>query len=99
VDAIERLFIGSRKNVARLKYMVMAVSNQNYRYEEIKREFNSLNTCNRGDYNLLSFRTLLENVKIKIYKAVELRIVLHGRETCSISSRETQRLWKMRTGC
>ena len=41
---------------------------------------------------LLSSRSLSENLKIKMYKTIILPVVLHGRETLSLTLREESRL-------
>jgi hypothetical protein len=55
---------GSLKNVSQLKYLGMAVTNQNLIQEEIKRRLNSGNVC----YNLIpnSSHLLSKNINIKI---------------------------------
>jgi len=42
--------------------------------------------------NLLSFRLLSKNVKIKIHKTIILPIVLYGCETWSLTLREERKL-------
>jgi len=42
--------------------------------------------------NLLSFRLLSKNLKIKIYRTVILPVVLYGRETWSLTLREERKL-------
>ena len=42
--------------------------------------------------NLLSFRVLSKNLKIKIYRTVILPVVLYGCETCLLKLREERRL-------
>ena len=42
--------------------------------------------------NLLSFSSLLKNLKIKIYRTIILPVVLFGCETWSLTLREESRL-------
>ena len=42
--------------------------------------------------NLLSFRLLFKNLKIKIYRTIILLVVLYGCETWSLTLREERRL-------
>ena len=46
----------------------------------------------RVDFNLLSFRLLSRNLKIKIYRTIILPVVLHGCETWSLTWREERKL-------
>jgi hypothetical protein len=60
--------------------------------EEIKRRLNSGNACYHSVQNLLSYRLLSKNVKIRIYKTIILPVVLYGCETWSLTLREEHRL-------
>jgi hypothetical protein len=60
--------------------------------EEIKRRLNSGNAFYHSVQNLLSSRLLLKNVKIRIYKAIILPVVLYGCETWSLTLREEHKL-------
>jgi len=42
--------------------------------------------------NLLSSRLLSKNLKIKIYRTINLPVVLYGCETCSLILREERKL-------
>ena len=42
--------------------------------------------------NILSFRLLSKNLKIKLYRYVILRVVLYGSETWSLKLREERKL-------
>ena len=42
--------------------------------------------------NLLSFRLLSKNLKIKIYRTINLPVVLYGCETWSLTLREERKL-------
>jgi hypothetical protein len=60
--------------------------------EEIKRRLNSGNVCYHSVQNLLSSRLPSKNVKIRIFKATILPVILYGYETCSLTLREERRL-------
>jgi hypothetical protein len=68
------------------------LTNQNGIHDEIRRRLNSGNACNYSVQNLLSFRLISKNLKIKIYKTVILPVVLYGCETWSLILREEHRL-------
>jgi hypothetical protein len=60
--------------------------------EGINRRFNSGNACYDLVLNILSYRLLSKNVKIRIYKIIILSVVLYGYETWSLTLREVHRL-------
>jgi len=68
------------------------LTNQNSIAEEIKSRLRSGNVCYHSVQNLLSFRLLSKNSKIKIYKTIILRVVLYGCETWSLTLREERNL-------
>jgi hypothetical protein len=70
----------------------MTVTIRNLIQEEIKRGLNSGNACCHSVQNLLSFRLLSKNVKIRTYKTIILPAVLYGCETCSLTLRKEHRL-------
>jgi hypothetical protein len=71
----------------------MTVTNQNLIPEEIKRRVNSSNACYHSVQDLPSFHLLSKNIKIRIYEAVLLfLVVLYGCETWSPTLREEHRL-------
>jgi hypothetical protein len=59
IKIANRLF----ENVAQLKYLGNAATNQNLIHEEIKRRLNSGNIYYHSDQKLLSFHLLSKNVK------------------------------------
>jgi hypothetical protein len=60
--------------------------------QEINRRLNSGNAYYHSVQNLLSSHLLSENIKIRIIKIIYLSVVLHGRETLSLTLREEHRL-------
>jgi hypothetical protein len=78
--------------VSQSKYFGTTVTNQNLIQEEFKRRLNSGNACYNSVQNLLSSCLLLKNLKIKIYKAILLPVVLYGCETWSLTLREEHTL-------
>jgi hypothetical protein len=71
----------SFEKVAKFKYLESILTDQNSIHEEIRSRQNSGNACYHAVQNLLSYRLLSRNVKIKIYKTIILPMVLYGCET------------------
>jgi hypothetical protein len=69
----------------------IAVTNQNSIEQGIKRRLNLGNACHHSVQNLLSFRLLSKNIKIRIHKTIILPLVLYGRESRSLTLREEHR--------
>ena len=67
-------------------------TNQNSIHEEIKCRLKAGNSCYYSVQTLLSSRLLSKNLKIKIYKAIILPVVLYGCATWSLTLREESRL-------
>jgi hypothetical protein len=70
----------------------MTLTNKNDTHDEIESRLNSGNACYYSVQNLLSFRFILKNLKIKIYKTLILPVVLYGCETWSLTLGEEHRL-------
>ena len=68
------------------------LTNQNSIAEEIKSRLRSGNACCHSVQNLLPSRLLSKNLKIKIYRAIILPVVLYGCETWSLTLREVRKL-------
>jgi hypothetical protein len=60
-------------------------------HDKIRGRFDLGNACYHSVQSLLSPRLLSNNVKMKIYKTILLRVVLYGRETWSLTLREKYR--------
>ena len=72
--------------------MGTTLTNQNSIQDEIKGRLKSGNACYHLVQNLLSYRLLSKNIKIKIYRNIILPVVLYGCETWSLTLREECRL-------
>jgi hypothetical protein len=68
------------------------VTKQNSLHEEIKSKINSSNACCHSVQDRLSSRLLSKNVKIKIFNAILLLVVLYGYENWSLIIMEEYRL-------
>jgi hypothetical protein len=76
------------ENVARFRYLGTTVINRNLIQEEIKRRSNSGNACYHSVQNLLSSRLLPTDVKVRIYKAIILSVILYECEVWSLALRQ-----------
>ena len=74
------------------KYLGTTLTSQNSIQEEIKSRLKSGSACHHSVQNLLSSNLLSKNLKIKIYSAIILPVVMYGCETWSRTSREESRL-------
>jgi hypothetical protein len=68
----------SFENIAKCKHLGTTKTNKNFFHEEIKRELNSENACYHYLPNILFFRLLSKNLKIKMYRTIILPVVLYG---------------------
>jgi hypothetical protein len=74
-----------------LKYLGTTVTNQNLIQEEIRWRLSSGNACYHSVQKLLSSRLFSKNLKMRIYKNINLPVILYGCETCSLTLREEHR--------
>jgi hypothetical protein len=82
----------SSENVSQFKYLGKTVTNQNLIQQEIRRRLSSGNVCYHSVQSLLSSRLLSKNLKMRIYKAIILPVILYGCETWSLTLWEEHRL-------
>jgi hypothetical protein len=68
------------QNVSQFKYLGMTVINKNLIQEEIKRRLNSGNACYHSVQKFSSSH-VSKNIKIRIYKAIILSVVLYECRT------------------
>jgi len=80
------------ERVEEFKYLITTLTNKNSILEEIKSILRSGNACYHSVQNLLSFRFLSKNLKIKIYRIIILPVVLYGCETWSLTLWEERKL-------
>jgi hypothetical protein len=78
----------SFENVSQFKYLVTTVTNRNLIQEEIKRRLSSGNASYHSVQSLLSSCLLSKNLKMRIYKNLNLSVVLYECETWSLPLRE-----------
>ena len=92
--ASERIRICSNFNqkVKTFKYIGSLVTNQNAIQEKIKCRIKAGNSCYYLVQTLFSSRLLSKDLKIKIYKTIQLPVVLYGYEVWSLTLREERRL-------
>ena len=65
---------------------------QNCIHEEIKSRLNSGNACCDSVQNLLCYRLISKDIKIKIHRIKILPVVLYGCETWSLRAREKYKI-------
>jgi hypothetical protein len=90
-DQNQDIKIGNRslEKVSLLKYLGTTITNQNLIQKEIKGRLNFVYACYHSFQNALS---VVENVKVRIYKTIILHMVLYGCETWSLTLREEHKL-------
>jgi hypothetical protein len=76
----------------KFKYLRTSLTNQYYIQKEIKSRLKSGNACYNSVQNLLSPSLLSKNLNIKIYRTINLPVVLYGCETWSLTLKEESRL-------
>ncbi|KAJ4437772.1 hypothetical protein ANN_13710 [Periplaneta americana] len=82
----------SFEDVEKFKYLGATVTTINDTREEIQLRINMGNACYYSVEKLFSSRLLSKNLKVRIYKAVILPVVLYGCETWTPTLREEQKL-------
>jgi hypothetical protein len=71
----------SFKNVAKSKYFRRTATNQNFIHEEINNKLKSGKVCFHSVQNRLSSPLPYKTIKIQIYRALILPVVLYGCKT------------------
>jgi hypothetical protein len=79
--------------MAKLRHLGTGATDQNSIHAEVRSRLNSRDACYGSLRNLLSFRLLSKNGRIKIYRTIIFPVILFGCETWSPTLREEQRLW------
>ena len=74
------------------KYLGSLLTNKYQNYEDMLFRFETGHSCYYSVQNILSFRLLSKNLKIKIYKTIILPVVLYGCEAWSLTLSEEHRL-------
>jgi hypothetical protein len=89
----------STERVEEFKHLGTTLTDQNSYQEEIKSRLKLGNSCYHSVQNLVSSSLLSKNLKIKIYRALILPVVLYGCETWSLTLREnrTTRMFENRS--
>jgi hypothetical protein len=87
-----RNYFSQLLNVHGVKYLGITLTNQNSIQAEIKSRLKLGNACYYLVQNILSFRLLSKNLKIKIDRTIILPFVLYGCEAWSLTLREERRL-------
>jgi hypothetical protein len=70
----------SFERVEEFKCLGTTLTNRNSIHEEIKSRLKSGNVCYHSVQNLLSFRLLSKNTKVRVERTIILPIVLYGCE-------------------
>jgi len=76
------------ESVEGFQYLGTTLKHQNSIPEEIKSRLRLGNACYNSVQNLLSYRLLSKNLKIRIYRTMILPVVLYGCEAWSLTLRE-----------
>jgi hypothetical protein len=74
--------------VEEFTYLGTTLRNQNVIQEQIKSRLKSVNACHHLVQNLTSSSLLSKNIKIEIYRRINLPFVLYGCETWLFTLRE-----------
>ena len=83
----------SFERVVDLEFLGTTLTNQNTIQEEIKRNLKSGNACYHSVQNLLSSSLLCKNLNTKMYRKINLPVILYGCEIWLLTLKVVCRLW------
>jgi hypothetical protein len=86
------------ESLAKCRCLGSTETNENCTHEEMESRLNSENALYRSVQNLLFSRLLSTNIKVQMYKALFLPVVLDWYESWSLTLGEEHRMWVWEQG-